>query len=503
MALIKKVNVLVIEDNPGDIRLIKEFLAARDEVLFIVDIARDLNDIADFRHQGNYDVILCDLNLPGSSGIETFQLVHKLFSEAPIIVQTGINDEDLGKQAVSEGAQDYLQKGTFDEHLLYKSISYAIERHQLVKNLTREIISKERAKIFEDIFENTSVGVYKTTYSGEFVIANKAFVELLGFHSFEELKKTNVVDNYLNPEKRKTFLEKISKLNKIHGMEEKWRKKDGNVIIISKNARVVRDENGEILYFEGTVEDITKKKEAEEKIKSYNKKLKKLNKDKNKFFSIVAHDLRNPFVPLLGFLNMLSDEYYKMTDNERVGHIKKIEEITINTFNLVKELLEWARVQMQTTKIEKHTINITEIIKKNIDLAEPASINKGVDIRLETEYDINAFADYNMIDAVVRNFISNAIKYTHKNGMVTISCFSESTNVILKVEDTGIGMSKCNLKKLFDLDKIESAPGTNSETGAGLGLILCNEFAERNNGKIWAESKVGKGSKFYLKLPIN
>ncbi|MFA8342863.1 MAG: response regulator [Rhodothermaceae bacterium] len=184
MATKEKVNVLLIEDNPGDIRLIKEFLAAREEVLFIVDVARDLDDIARLSSNENYTIILCDLNLPGSNGIETFQLVHKLFNEIPIIVQTGINDKDLGKLAVSEGAQDYLQKGTFDDHLLYKAISYAIERHQLVKNLTAEIISKERAKIFEDIFENSSVGVYKTTCGGEFILANQAFVKLLGFDSF-------------------------------------------------------------------------------------------------------------------------------------------------------------------------------------------------------------------------------------------------------------------------------------------------------------------------------
>ncbi|MFA8342862.1 MAG: sensor histidine kinase [Rhodothermaceae bacterium] len=158
---------------------------------------------------------------------------------------------------------------------------------------------------------------------------------------------------------------------------------------------------------------------------------------------------------------------------------------------------------MQTAKIEKHSINLLEIIKKNIDLAEPASLDKRVHIDLATDCDINAFADYNMVDAVVRNFISNAIKYTKEDGRVTISCFSEDSNAILKVEDTGIGMSKYNLDNLFTIDKIKSRPGTKSEAGAGLGLILCNEFAERNDGKIWAESKVGKGSKFYLKLPLN
>lgn len=503
MVLKNRVSVLLVEDNPGDIRLIREYLKAVKETIFVVDDAQDLDEIKKLKEKTDYDIVLCDLNLPGSIGIETFYLIYRLFPDIPIIVQTGINDKELGKHAVSEGAQDYLEKGTFEENLLYKAITYAIERHQLVKNLTKEVISKERAKIFEDIFENSSVGVYKTTESGKFILANPAFVRLLGYDSFEELKKINAIEGYLKPEKRKTFLEKVNKNGSIHGHEEKWVKKDGTVIIVRESTRAIKGETGEVLYYEGTVENITKKKEAEEKIKSYNKKLKKLNEDKNKFFSIVAHDLRNPFVPMLGLLNMLSEEYYEMTDDERLEHIKSVENITLSTFNLLKELLEWARVQMRTAKIEKHNINLQEIVKKNIDLAQPAGSNKGVKIEFNPEFEVNAFADYNMVDAVVRNLISNAIKYTEEDGIVTISCSSENSSAILKVEDTGVGMSKFNLNNLFTIDKMVSMPGTKSEAGAGLGLILCNEFAEKNNGKIWAESKIGKGSKFYLKLPKN
>jgi len=235
------------------------------------------------------------------------------------------------------------------------------------------------------------------------------------------------------------------------------------------------------------------------------RKLSEANAAKDKFFSIIAHDLKNPVYNLIS----LSDFLIKNIDIWKLEKIKEfvsyINETSRQGFNLLENLLVWAR--SQTGKLEKNPIrfDVNHIINQNIELHKNLALNKKIELIPMFESNAYVFADMNMISTVIRNLISNAIKYTHDAG--TIKIFSEEivdndkNYQKITIQDSGVGIMQKDIEKLFVIDKNFSTPGTNDEKGTGLGLILCSEFIRNNNGKIWVESEYEKGSKFIFTIP--
>jgi len=236
------------------------------------------------------------------------------------------------------------------------------------------------------------------------------------------------------------------------------------------------------------------------KLKISNIALEKSNQEKDKFFSIIAHDLKNPMAAMLLGGDMLYSMYDAFDDVKRKQHIGMLWDSSKQVSKLLENLLEWARSQTGTMEFKPKMQNFAPIVSINIDLLQYNAESKGIKIsnRLDNSYE--AKFDSNMITTVLRNLISNAIKYTPKNGEINISAKENENYVTICVADNGVGMRPDVLAKLFKLDSKQSIPGTENERGTGLGLLLCKEFVEKNGGKIWAESQEGKGSQFYFTL---
>lgn len=248
-----------------------------------------------------------------------------------------------------------------------------------------------------------------------------------------------------------------------------------------------------------------KNKEIEEqqtKLGKLNIDLKEANDTKDKFFSIVAHDLKNPFNALLVLTGLLLDDYDKFTEDERKQFIYQIKTSSENTFTLLQNLLDWASTQTGKTILVKEKVDISKISHETVSLVTPAAKNKEIQIVNDIPDDTFAYADKNMVSTVLLNLVSNAIKFTPVNGKVELHTLHKNHHVEIKVADSGIGISKENQDKLFRLDHKFQREGTSKEKGTGLGLILCKEFVEKNNGEIWVESTEGKGSDFNFSLPI-
>jgi signal transduction histidine kinase/uncharacterized protein HemY len=247
-----------------------------------------------------------------------------------------------------------------------------------------------------------------------------------------------------------------------------------------------------------------KNKEIEDQqkhVQLLNQELKEANQTKDKFFSIVAHDLKSPFNSLLVLTNLLLDDYDTFTEDERKTFIHQIKASSENTFALLQNLLDWASTQMGKTMIVQEKIDISKISDETIALLMPIARNKNIRIKSEIEPSTVVFADKNMVSTVILNLVTNAIKFTPQDGKVAIRAFMENNHVEVEVSDSGVGISQDNLNKLFRLDHKIQTMGTAKEKGTGLGLILCKEFVEKNNGKIWVKSVEGKGSQFYFTLP--
>jgi two-component system, sensor histidine kinase and response regulator len=225
------------------------------------------------------------------------------------------------------------------------------------------------------------------------------------------------------------------------------------------------------------------------------------NATKDKFFSIIAHDLKNPFNALIGLSKLLLNNYDSFGDVKRKDFVQMIHRSSEQGFKLLENLLDWSR--MQTGKMEWQPLEIDLNIYafENISLLNAAAENKNIRLSSLIARDTMVYADANMIRMVIRNLLSNAIKFTPEGGEVKIASRSSEGYEEVTVSDTGIGMSEEDIGKLFRIDVHHSSPGTADEQGTGLGLILCKEFVEKNGGKIWVKSEVGKGSEFNFSVP--
>jgi signal transduction histidine kinase len=236
--------------------------------------------------------------------------------------------------------------------------------------------------------------------------------------------------------------------------------------------------------------------------KSSQEKLKNINFTKDKFFSIIAHDLKGPLNSLTGLLQLLIKYADSFSKEELKDFGKNMSKSVNNLLDLLENLLHWSQSQSGMMEYCPEELNIQEIISKTVNLLSPSAENKNIRIDIQVNEGIVVFADRNMISFALRNLLSNAIKFTNKEGRVSVfSSFKEGLAEIA-IADTGVGMSAEDVQKLFRIDKCYTTNGTANEIGTGLGLILCNEFIEKNKGSIQVESELGKGSVFRFYLPM-
>ena len=230
--------------------------------------------------------------------------------------------------------------------------------------------------------------------------------------------------------------------------------------------------------------------------------LKELNDSKDKFFSIIAHDLKSPFQGLLGYTDILKNEFDDLTTEELRESINSLYNITRNVYGLLGELLEWTRVQSGRIEFDPLPFNLYEEVEKIINLNEKNASKKNIELHSKVNNPTMVFADRNMVNTILRNLVTNAIKFSNSNSSVDIIAEQKDRFIQVTIEDQGVGLTEKELSELFRIDVHHSTIGTAGEEGTGVGLILCKELVETNKGKIWAESIKGKGSKFIFTLPI-
>lgn len=247
------------------------------------------------------------------------------------------------------------------------------------------------------------------------------------------------------------------------------------------------------------------KKMVEEKtleLSETNTKLKSANLTKDKFVSIIAHDLKNPFNSLIGFSDILLQDWDELPDREKIDIIEIMKNTSDDTFQLLVNLLDWSRIQKEHIDFDPENFNLNQLVYNTYYQVKSHALLKNQLVKIEVPSAIQVFADKNMITTIVRNLLSNAIKYTPRNGRITVSAEEKGSMVQCCVKDTGVGIPKDEIAGLFETELPVSSKGTEGESGTGLGLILCREFVKNNNGKIHAESEPGKGSIFCFTIPL-
>ncbi len=229
--------------------------------------------------------------------------------------------------------------------------------------------------------------------------------------------------------------------------------------------------------------------------------LEQTNQLKDRFFSIISHDLKGPFNGILGLSNYLLEDYGKLSEPEKKELVSDINLASKNAFNLLQNLLNWARAQTGNMVFHPSTIHSRQIIDFSLETVLNQAHKKQIEIRMDVKPELTFVADENMVSTILRNLVENAIKFSPRNSLIEIATQETTDQVIFSVKDQGIGFTEEEIGQLFRLDVSFQKKGTELEPGTGLGLILCNDLAKRMNGKLWLDSKPGEGSTFYLSLP--
>ncbi|MBN2890597.1 MAG: PAS domain S-box protein [Bacteroidales bacterium] len=394
----------------------------------------------------------------------------------------------------------------FDIDGNFKS-TFAIFRDITEQRLTEQAL-KESEKKFRAIFEQAGIGVaLVNTKTGKFVRINQQYCDFIGYTKQEILQKTFM--DITHPEDVQPNIN--STLNMISGelniltYDKRYIRKDGNIawgrLTISPLWKT--GEKPETYFHVAIVEDITERKQTEQALKESEEKLKISNADKDRFMQILAHDLKNPFSSLLGFSDLLIKNLHKY-DIEKIEHqLKIIHQTTRKTYSLLEDLLLWSKSQSGKLTINPLNIVFGDICNDIINNLKNQSNPKGITIQCFEAERTFLTVDLNMFKTILRNLISNAIKFTNKNGQIRIFSERDNENVKITISDNGVGIEKENIPKLWDFTQPFSTKGTSDEKGTGFGLLVCKEFVEQHGGKIWVESEIGKGSDFIFTIPFS
>ncbi|HKJ31126.1 MAG TPA: hybrid sensor histidine kinase/response regulator [Balneolales bacterium] len=244
-------------------------------------------------------------------------------------------------------------------------------------------------------------------------------------------------------------------------------------------------------------------KQSRNELRKKNNELIKLNEHKNTFFSMVSHDLRNPLMGFLNLAEILKDDYDNLDDARVKQFINLLYDAADEMQKLLGNLLEWSRLEMGKIQVDPENIDLNEIITNNVNLFKTNAREKSITIKQNTDDEIKVYADKNMVDAVIRNVLSNSIKFTNDGGIINITSNSKNGSKYVSIKDNGIGMPKKTLDNLFSVKNINSSKGTRNEKGTGLGLLLCKQMLDQNNGVLNVESEQGKGTNVQIILPAN
>jgi len=387
-----------------------------------------------------------------------------------------------------------------------------IHGRKTLQGVFRDITERKQAEeelaleqyLMHTLMDNLPDHIYFKDHASRFIRISKTLAQMFGLSDPAQAIGKTDFDFFTGEHAQQAFDDEqnIIRTGQMLSIEEKETHHDRPDTWVSTVKLPLRDKEGKIIGTFGTSRDITERKKTDEEIKLKNELLQTINAEKDKFFSILAHDLKSPLSAFLGATQILTEEIQNMTLEEIKEIAISMKESASNIFGLLENLLEWSRLKRGMMGFTPETFNMKQIITASIGVLTESARKKEITIDYSLPEDITINADLHMFETVIRNLVSNSIKFTPKYGEINISAtITEDNNIEVKISDTGIGMDKELISRLFLLNEKTSRKGTEGEPSTGLGLLLCNEFIEKHRGKIWVESESGKGSTFCFIIP--
>jgi PAS domain S-box-containing protein len=424
-----------------------------------------------------------------------------LDSSGNIIGTFGIS-RDISSRKRSERIREALFQisetayTTSDMNTLYKKIHEVISELMPAKNIFIALYN-ERTDVLSfpyNIDENDQMKESSKRGRGltEYVLRTGKAI-LIDYEKFWELAKKGEIENVSTPPL--IWL----------GVPLKLFEKTFGVIAVRDyhNPKAYNDDDMHILTFVSEqIAQVIERRRNSEEIKRYTEELKQSNNTKDKFFSIIAHDLKNPFITLLGFSELLLSDYADLSDDERIYYIQEMKKSADISHNLLQNLLQWSRSQTGRIEFNPQDVDLLKLVSGIIELLKATAEKKEINMTYNISPGLFVVADEDMLNTIIRNLLTNSLKFTRKGGLVSVEAELNGNYVNISVKDTGVGMSDKVRQNLFRMDVSQSTFGTDNEAGTGLGLLLCKEFIEKHGGKITVQSELDKGSIFKFNLGL-
>ena len=414
----------------------------------------------------------------------------------------------LGKKKDGSSIHTELSIGSFESD---NKIYVVMIARDVTERIRAQRAIRESEEKYRNITENIDDFLFTFERTGlalRPIFCTSSIQKVTGYNQAEFLTDSKLFIKAIHPSDYASIKPKLINLMKsriqLSGeFEFRIINKQGNIVWVRAKINLVRSGTGRIQKIFGLVSDVSFRKRAEEELKKSTQNLIKLNETKDRFISIISHDLRTPFSSILGFTDLLANDE-ELTEDDRKQYIKYIQESSRSMLALVNSLLDWTRLQTGRIKFEPQKIDVSKIVLDSANALSGSAMQKGIEVVSLVNQSLYLFVDKSLITQVFNNLISNAIKFTNKGGFIRISneAVTNSRFVKFSVKDTGVGIKNDDLGKLFSVDAKFTSEGTAGERGSGLGLSLVKEIIEKHGGTISVESEYGKGTEFIFTLPI-
>lgn len=520
------VRLLLIDDNPDDRTLARRKLEQELAQL----IVHEITDVAQFEQaleQDNFDLVITDYRLRWTDGLSILRAVKNSYPDCPVVMFTGTGNEEVAVEAMKSGLEDYIIKTPHHYARLAVAVRTALERA-----MERQAF-KEAQSRYQRLFEGVPIGLYRITPTGQVLEANSALLQLLGYNNLQTLLDTGILEHHFDAEARRLWQHRME----TEGMVQDWEmplyrcdcidnadcmkdeptgnrgkytdKTERARIWVRHNARAIRDKTGKILYYEGAIEDITQRKQAEEERQQLlareqqaRAQAEQANRLKDEFLATLSHELRTPLNSILGWTSLLRKQRFNPEKAARALEI--IERNAHVQTQLIEDLLDVSRIIRGQLRLNICPVDLNQIIEGAMETVQPAADAKGIELESFLEPAMGSVnGDPDRLQQIIWNLLSNAIKFTSPHGRVSIYLEWLDNAVQIRVQDTGKGLPANVIPYIFDRFRQAEGSTTRSHGGLGLGLAIVRHLVELHGGTVWCESPgPGMGSTFTAQLPM-
>jgi len=496
------VTILLIDDNPDDRILALRRLEQEFNHLHSLEIS-DIKQLQQALAERQFDLVITDYSLRWSNGLNVLHQVKQQYPDCPVVMFTGTGNEEVAVEAMKSGLDDYIIKSPQHYTRLAAAVRAALER------LKQHQAFKEMQQRYQQLFESVPLGLYRMTPTGQIIEANPALLQLLGYPSLQALPDTNISKHLVDTEANHLWQNQIDSEGVVRNFEMVMRRCDNTTIWVRYNARAIRNAQGEVLYYEGAIEDVTQRKQAEQERAELLKReqaarteAETANRLKDEFLATLSHELRTPLNAILGWSGLLRRKQLSPDKVQRA--LEVIERNAKSQAQLIDDLLDVSRIIRGNLHLKIIPVDLSQVIHAAIDTLQPAADAKSIQIDsfLATSQRVIK-ADSDRLQQILWNLLSNAIKFTPIQGQVQIYLEWLEKAVQIRVQDTGKGIPSDIAPYIFDRFRQAEGSITRSHGGLGLGLAIVRHLVELHGGTVWCESPgEGQGAIFTVELPL-